>query len=308
MINRRIVLVHNPRSSRAKGVYKKVILPIKNAHLPADKYVEYIVTPIGPNNNAKLLSRKLADRDLVIVAGGDGTASIAANAILQTNFDGIQLAVFGFGNFNDIATTFPAGKLGIKKLLDGNYKTRRLYPLEIKMDNRRFRYGVLYASFGLLAGAANQFENRKHRQSLRHGGANLLYSLLMLLPYYIRNKKRHFLPDYRLNDETTIYSKTTDYMAVNSPVVAKMFRTGQILYNKSDFLRVQLKVSHFWRSVPFVVRSLTGSMPGILTERDDLWFEQPAKVAVQIDGEYEEFLNIEKITVKKSDKHLSMVV
>ena len=304
MSNRRIVLIHNPLSSRAKGVSKKVIQPIQKANLPSGQFIEYTITPIGPNNNARVLSRKLREGDLVISAGGDGTASIVANAILSTSFKKIHMASLRFGNFNDIASTFPASKINIQKLLSGDYKTVKLFPLEVKTNNRRFRYAVLYAGLGLLAGAANQFENKKHRYILRHGGANLVYSLVSLLPYYLRNKRHYFMPTYALGEETV--ADTTDYLAVNGPVVAKMFRTGRDLHKKPTFLRATLDVSHFWRSVPFVLRSIKGSMPGTLTKRDDLIFAAPVHVAIQTDGEYEELFNVDKITIKKSEKHINI--
>ncbi|MCL2869248.1 hypothetical protein FWF48_00345 [Candidatus Saccharibacteria bacterium] len=306
MSTRRIVLVHNKRSSKAKSVYKKVIHPLEQANLADGQLVKYQITPIGPKNNAILLSRKLHEGDLVIAAGGDGTASIAANAILQTSFSKIHFAALGFGNFNDIARTFPADQLGINKLIAGDYAIEKLRPLEIKANNKRFRYGVLYTSFGLLAGAANQFEDKAKRQKLYHGGANIIYSTLMLLPYYLKNKKRHFLPSFTLDSRQ--YEAVTDYLAINGSRMAKIFKTGRPIYRKPEFLRVILDVSHFVRTTPYLLESVTGHMPGELSKRDDLIFKTPSHIATQTDGEYEEFLGVDKITIQKAEKYLNMVV
>ena len=63
-------------------------------------------------SNVKNLKAEIKDGDLCFALGGDATAAITANAILESNKDA-TLAVLPYGNFNDLART-----LGTMKLSD----------------------------------------------------------------------------------------------------------------------------------------------------------------------------------------------
>ena len=125
-IRHRLVLVYNPRSSGFKQVENEVITPLrqqKNLTL-----LKFTVQPTNVDDNAAHLARILRAGDLVLAAGGDGTATIALNGVVQAEQrrqpevpteaksaptksvatqaePPIRLAVLGYGNFNDFART-----------------------------------------------------------------------------------------------------------------------------------------------------------------------------------------------------------
>lgn len=301
----RIVLVTNRNSSHAKRVYNEVIKPLSEVASEGN-LIDYMIEQTSVADNIKSLSKIIKDDDLVISAGGDGTAVIAANAVLFSKNSGVTFGLLGYGNFNDIAGTF-TGRFNnkIDALLENSNRTVDVYPLKIKVNGKLLRYSVLYTTIGLLAGAAGEFDKGKKRKMLKKGGANFFSSLLSLLPYYVKNKKTNFIPEYLLNDEQK--SRTTDYIAVNGPRMAKYFRTGKPLYKTDKFLRTTLNVSRFIRTLPFVFRSLAKRMPGTLSDNDRLVFKKPTTIQLQTDGEYMKIKNVKTIEIEKSDVPLYVI-
>ena len=98
----RIILIYNPRSSRFNTVKQEVLS--KTTTLKGYMIGKYEVEPTNVDKNAAKFTKILKNGDLVIAAGGDATASIAANGILHSNKD-VKLAVLPYGNFNDLART-----------------------------------------------------------------------------------------------------------------------------------------------------------------------------------------------------------
>lgn len=56
--------------------------------------------------NAQEMAKGLKDGDIILVAGGDGTAHIAANAAALSGKKNLKIKFTGFGNFNDYAHSF----------------------------------------------------------------------------------------------------------------------------------------------------------------------------------------------------------
>ena len=295
----RVVLVYNKRSSHAQEVQEQVAKPLHE--LFPQGIIEYQIKPTSFEDNTKHIAKLLRDHDLVIAAGGDGTAAITANGVLASKHRQIRVGFLGYGNFNDIAHTF-SHKKSIHDLIIHHENIVDVYPLDISIDGKHFRYAVLYATFGLLAGAANEFEDRAKRNKLQNGGANFLSSLFALLPYYLRSKNTVFLPPNDISDH-----KITDYLAVNGPRMAKAFRTNSELYRTELFLQTNLNVSRFFATSPFVLRSLFGHMPGTLKHSDHFSLKTPSSLDLQTDGEYRLLEQVHKITITKPRAPLHVI-
>ncbi len=102
----RLVLVVNRRSSGYALVEKKIIRYIDGLNLSEKQRQTYEIEPTNPLDNAKKMAKILQNNDIVLVAGGDGTAHIATNAIIISGKTGIKIKYTGFGNFNDYAHSF----------------------------------------------------------------------------------------------------------------------------------------------------------------------------------------------------------
>jgi Sphingosine kinase and enzymes related to eukaryotic diacylglycerol kinase len=299
----RVILVHNLNSSHAKEVTGQVIKPL-NQLFPKGVITYEILTTSFEENVANL-SNILHENDLVIAAGGDGTAVITANGVLATKHRNIRLGILGFGNFNDMAHTFSGGKKAtVQDLVIHNSNTVDVYPLEIKINDEHFRYSMLYATIGLVAGSVYEFEKPTNRKRLRSGGANFIVSFATLLPYYLKNKNIKSIPEYRSKEE--IVKNTTDYLAINGPRMSKI-TIGDNHHLTNKFKRVTLDTSRFVRTLPFVAKSLSRKMPGQVVESDELVFSTPTDLEIQTDGEYRKLERVSKVDISKPNKHLNII-
>ena len=105
----RLVLVYNPNSSNYRRV-KKDVLDKREEIFKGYELSEYTIKKIGFESNVKNLKKEIKDGDLCFALGGDATAAITANAILESEKDA-TLAVLPYGNFNDLARTLGTMKL-----------------------------------------------------------------------------------------------------------------------------------------------------------------------------------------------------
>lgn len=111
----RLVLIYNP-SSTNYGRVKKDILNKKTTLFEGYNLSEYTIKKTGFNQNVSNLAQAIEDKDICLALGGDATAAIAANAILESKKD-VTLSVLPYGNFNDLART-----LGTMRLSDFGWR------------------------------------------------------------------------------------------------------------------------------------------------------------------------------------------
>ena len=99
---KRLLVVYNQRSSNFCHVQREVIDKLPGL----DGYIigKYSIKKTNFDDNVATLSELLQDGDTVLVAGGDATAAIAANAILKSGKDA-SISALAYGNFNDFART-----------------------------------------------------------------------------------------------------------------------------------------------------------------------------------------------------------
>ena len=128
---KRLLIVYNPRSSRYLEVKDQVLARAKE--LSGYIVGKYEIANTNIEDNIKQLSRVLEGDDLVLTAGGDATAIIAANAILESGKK-VTLAVLPYGNFNDLSRTLRT-KTFDDVFLSGA-TARNFYPLEIIVDGK----------------------------------------------------------------------------------------------------------------------------------------------------------------------------
>ena len=212
---KRLFIVYNPHSSRYSDIKEEVFGQLKN--LKGYMVGKYKIEKTDVDDNANKFAKILKDGDLVVSAGGDATGVVASNAILKSGKDAC-LAVLPYGNFNDLSRT-----LGTKTLEDalhgrvtalegvpresraGEDKSRQdppgiLYPLEIYVNGKFFRYATCYVTIGMMAEAVKLYDQPRMRKILKSSIGRNIGSYTNLAGWYFKNRhKKQFLPEFKLN-------------------------------------------------------------------------------------------------------------
>ncbi|MBQ6313821.1 hypothetical protein IJI29_03155 [Candidatus Saccharibacteria bacterium] len=321
----RIFIVYNPRSSRFFDVKKGVLS--RQKEFKGFCLGKYEVEPTDVDRNADKFAKVLKDGDFVITAGGDATGVIASNAILKSGKD-VSLAVLPYGNFNDLSRT-----LGTKTLEDiltwtgdaagGTPAARRrepstlgetaaagpvqrLYPLEIYVDGKFFRYATCYVTIGMMAEAVGLYNEPKMRKILKTKCGRDFGSYTNLAGWYFKNRrKRVFLPDFKLNGNLQP-KKTSDYAAINGKYMARVMRGGEDYKSPTIFRSKTDRLTSFWRLFNFMAKSILFRIPSSETKGDILEFIEPATIELQAEGESKTFKNVKTIEIRKSKKYLKV--
>ena len=304
----RILVVYNPRSSRFKDVRAEVLDILNNPArmqemgLSGKIVGKYEVEKTNVDDNTAKLAKIIKDGDLVLAVGGDATAVIGANGILQSKKDAV-LAALPHGNFNDFAKM-----LRVKTLADVfRAKTTKLWPLEVLVDGKHLRYSTCYTTIGMMAEATELFDNKKVRKSLRKGHKSSWRSYPKLAKWYFKNRsKRVFLPEFKLNGLLQ-KSNATDYLAVNGKRLARVMRGGEWYKNEKTFWHTTGRLKSFFRLSVFMAKSMLNKVPGTETKGDVIEFLVPATVEFQSEGEYKILENIKKIEIKKAEQFLKVL-
>ncbi len=323
---KRLLVVYNPRSSRYSDVRREVLdrLPSLKGFLIG----KYEVAPTSIEDNVAKLSKIIKDDDLVISAGGDATGVIASSAILKSG-KSATLSALPYGNFNDLART-----LGTKSLEDALHgwvtdmeglprSTRRvepregnvrqdppsehLYPLEIYVDGKFYRYATCYVTIGMMGEAVAIYDSPALRRKLKTKFGRKISSYTFLAKWYFTHRhKKAFLPDFKLNGKLQP-KKTSDYAAVNGRYMARVMKGGEDYKDPKIFRHETDRLTSFWRLFKLMAKSILHRIPGSSTTGDTLDFLEPATVTLQSEGESTTFKDIKKIEIRKSKKCLKVV-
>lgn len=360
---RKLWLVYNPRSSHHAAIQAEVLAPARKVQ--GFLVGKYEIKQVSVEENAKILAGMLGDGDLVVSAGGDGTATMAANAVMLSGKE-VMFAALGYGNFNDLARMLgvrrPVEYGGeyvrgieeiVEKFLSGSVSggsgvvgsgsggsgsggsadfvgsagfVGKIYPLEVLVDGKHWRYAPCYATLGLLAEASEMMDGGKMRKSLNTGKRGPLYSLVMAVFWYLKNKGRKFLPasvsagsrdsadagvsvagvEVRLNGEL-LEEGTTDYLAVNGPTMSRLMKGGKWYLSEEGFGSGAKRLGKFWKMVGFGLRSVVFGLKLAETKGDVVEFSVPSTVEIQAEGEYQRLEGVSRIEVRKAERGMMVV-
>ena len=288
---KRLILVYNPRSSRFFEVEKKVIEEARK--LKGWMVCKFEVRRVSVRENAKELAKIIRKDDLVVSAGGDGTASVVVNAIMESG-KRATMAEMGFGNFNDYEGTF--GKMSLKRIVkkfsEGRFED--FYPIEVKVDGEHFLYAGMYFTIGMLAESVGVFEKEKVRKKLVKAKNRLSYSASRLFFWYLRNKRRKdFLLGMTIDKKDmgnvvkiTTEEGTTDYIALNGESLAGVVEAEGWTRERKSFWSGEMKNRSIIRMMKAFIKSETdGELPGQRTEGDLIKFSETSRVFLHIEGE-----------------------
>ncbi len=306
----RLLVAYNPNSSQYVHARDEVLLPV--SQLKGVMVGKFAIKKAPFETNLKEFKKVLKDGDIVIATGGDATAAVAANAILESKKD-ITLGVLPYGNFNDLARTLKTMRTDkfIRHLSSDintiSSQAKQLYPLEVIIDDKHWRYAMCYVTIGMTAESVELFDEPKIRKKMQEGHRSSWRSYLQLAGWYFKNRhKKTFIPEFKLNGRLQD-SRISDYAAVNGRSMARVMRGGD------DYLKPGIFRSEVERTISFpklfvlMAKSILLRVPGTTTKGDVIEFLAPATVELQAEGEYKVFENIRKIEIRKSDRPLKVI-
>lgn len=299
----RLIVVYNPNSSQYVHVRDEVLAPANR--LKGYMVGKFAIRKAPFEENVKELKKILKDGDIVVAAGGDATAAVTANAIVLSKKD-VTLGVLPYGNFNDLARTLGTMKYeDVFKNLDAEPK--KLYPLEIKVDGKHWRYATCYVTIGMTAEAVELFDDPKVRKKMQEGHRSSWRSYIQLASWYFKNRrKKEFLPAYRLNGGE-ILRGMSDYCALSGRSMCRVMKGGDDYLKPKVFRSENCRLTKFWRLFSLMTKSILERTPGSETMGDVIEFVEPATVELQAEGEYKVFEGTEAVEVKKPGQFIKVI-
>ena len=319
---KKILIVYIPRSSRFKDVEAGVFREVR-----AEKGVlvgKFEVQPTTPTENAEKLAEIIQGGELVLTAGGDGTATIGMNGVILAREKFGKEAVFSavaYGGFNDLPRALGELETGevLRKFKAG--EESEFYPLEVKADGKHIWYPAVYFTMGMMAESIKVFEEPKVRKQLRTGKKGILFSGRKLFFWYLKNKRKKFLKEFSLLKTENIIkkeifnNKTSDYVAMNGVTMAKMVKiprsSGGKRYfqEREEFWSGTERFGSFLRllRVGFIQGVLRGKISGGETRGDLMRFKKPARVFLHAEGEGRELRGVSEVSVKKIEKPIRVI-
>lgn len=299
---RRLVIAHNPHSSRASDVKRLVFDRLDEAGY---KYETIEVRQAPLEENVRLLAPEIREDDVILSAAGDGSAHAVAHAVMAASQPGVELGFLAFGNFNDVPNTFNSSKsLRDPVAFLEQARPETVWPLEVLVDGNPLRSALLYVTVGWTAQAANRFDDPKLRHKIKNGGAGLIKSLWRLGWYYLKTRRQASLPPLRYDGADY---KKTDLLFANGPSVARLFKTGKSYYTQPVFLFRMLNVRWLLPNIPFLAMGLLGRMRGEEVPSALVEFDEPSAMKLQCDGEVVLVENTTSIQVQKATEALTVL-
>lgn len=165
--SKRIVVVYSPGSTRASGYAKVRTKVIDIANSDNLGFKEIRLNDVFYLTACNLIKKELKSGDIVLAAGGDGTAQVAFDAAYSSN----KAVVYGtipLGNGNDVSRSINRGRRHLVDIL--NQPAKDFYPLNIYVNNQRYFSLISYLTFGattVLVDYINRETARQKRRVLR---------------------------------------------------------------------------------------------------------------------------------------------
>lgn len=282
----RVILVCNRKSTGYKRVEKEVVTTLREFILQQKgmTFLRFDVESPTLEENAKRLVNLIGDGDVVLVAGGDGTAGIGVNGIMQSGKDA-KFYVIPYGNFNDII-----------QILRSN-SGKKVFPIEALIDGKHFRYALAYFTVGMMAESTKIFDDEKVRRKLRKSKFNLIFSLKTLLMWFFVNRKKDYI--------TIDGQKYSDILVVNGKNVARLMKGGDYYFGE-NFLYTEQRLNNLFAMVFFMLQAMFSGIPGKKLKNKTIHFEEKQRIFIQSEGEYKDLV-VQEISFLKSKKSIEIL-
>ncbi|MBP6038025.1 MAG: hypothetical protein KA604_01675 [Candidatus Saccharimonas sp.] len=293
MSERRIVLVRNPNSTRAKRVEKDIVAPLNQTD---NVYQEFVTQHPDTEANIEDMREFFREGDLILSAGGDGTTMQVANAVLREHHADTLIAPLAVGNFNDIA----GAQRNPIALLSPDAHVETIHPLTVDVNGEYWRDSPAYVTLGATAVLAGSFGNTDSREAMRQAPewAKLAYSIGQLGVNYFKVRGDTLSP-FHTSQANTVRHAVTDVLLINNRRVGRIIRSDTDYSAGPVFGYREANVSHILPNLPFGLRALAGKTPADVVSEIRIMFEHASSVPIQSEGEFTQLHGVHEIFVYK---------
>lgn len=304
----RLVVIHNPNSSRARKVGCEVLGELNKAGVA---FIPFETRSPKTEDNIADMRDVLREGDTVIVAAGDGTAMQSGNAILRNDFKHTKLGLLPYGNFNNLASIYGLTADSLLTATETDtLPTLPLHPITIEADGKYYRDALAYVTAGWTARAAREFSepNTREAVTVTPDVIKLTKSLFQLAINYFAHRKE-YLPPFHTSQSELVRQTVTDILAINNPVMGSIIRSEMPYGNIANtFGYHELDVSSLTKNIPWGIKALSGHTPSTPAEKMTLHFEQPSTVPIQSEGEFFNLTANEVTLTKDPSRRLTILV
>ena len=304
MQNRRLVVVHSPRSTAAAR-YDQTIKPaLKSINAPLHEIA--LVDRPYPEARAAI-AEVLQDGDIVVAAGGDGLVNVVLDAAL-TSGRAVDCAVVPLGNFNDFSRSINGNTRDPAKILDS--QIIEFHPLELAINGQHQLYGMQYITFGVSAKLTewlNAPATRRLRRRVR--GNSVLFGAICVLNY---NKifgslgnMETILPPFTRRG-TVYHDNNIGFMLGGIGAYFRPEPGNLHLFNQQLWFHRATLTGKAARDVPYLSSWFGRHVPGEISDAETLVFEAPTKLIAQVAGDKLVFDKVTEISCRRSEKALRL--
>lgn len=294
LFNRRAVIVHKPD-------HPEFVKLTANLEKQGRKVIHIETAKDGAETKRRLAAQLLPE-DLVLGLGGDGTASVIGNVLLEQNLSKVIFIPLRGGNANDLAHMLN-GNISLDKVLSSG-KLTRCYPLEVEIKRPKAAattgWALAYFSIGASAYASQNFDRIKNRLHLAQKmKAGSLYEKSAV--WNLLNK----FGTYNVTPtETGVTEQLADCVFLRGDRVAKYGRPRASLASRHYELMQEPRLSHI-RTLRAMIQLMHGRHVGwLMTEPYECMVESKngEPLPVQFDGEPSSIPSGSMVRVSISEK------
>jgi diacylglycerol kinase family enzyme len=307
-MSERIVVVHNPNSTKSRDVKREVFGRLRDAGITFDAVESK--TP-DHDSNAEEFAEFFREGDTILGAGGDGAHTQIKDGMLLSGLPGLRIGFLGYGNFNDIAVGFNGpGHIDPLRFLDDRAQEIDAIPMHVDINGKTIRRPLAYATLGWTATASGKFADGEFRQLLKERNKHFVTALsgAALFREYFQRRKELFLPHYTLNDDREYNTRITDVVALNHPRMGRFIRRNDFDSSGKDFAYAQLDVSGLMKNSRFLTQAFIGNMPATLVNEQRLEFQVPSTIPYQNEGEFMLLEGVETLIFSKQHDDVIRVI
>lgn len=291
----RLVVVHNPESTHASRVSRRVFDPLFEQGIP---FTLHETAHSDTEANIAGMREVFRPGDTIVVAGGDGSKMQAVNAVERNRQQReTQLTFLPFGNYNDLADR----NLSILDIANRKYDISSINPMTVEADGEYLLHSPSYLTMGFTALAAARFSEEQTREVIKQLPRPLrkLGNLAELATSYF-DLHDYKMPEFHTSESPVVRKAVSDILLLNSK------RAGGIIRSHPDYAREdyfgyhEANVANIPASLPFGFSALAGHAIADRLPYVEVNFEQPSTVPVQSEGEFRVLDGVSNITVHKN--------